>query len=151
VYLLELNSLKLGRGFFGGEGFMQKIEGDGMAFVHSGGTLAKRTTSRRSAKVDGLSLVSLKRSITILNSLAESRTLSLEEKVYSMLPFAARNRLCTIVTFSRLADRIIASAPKAGGDSRGEGSTGGLGEFIDGDNRLKVSQFYTTFNPNLSS
>jgi uncharacterized protein (AIM24 family) len=41
---LELNSLKkLGRGFFGGEGFiMQKIEGDGLAFVHSGGTLAKK-------------------------------------------------------------------------------------------------------------
>jgi uncharacterized protein (TIGR00266 family) len=36
-------SKKLGRGLFGGEGFiMQKIEGDGMAFVHSGGTLAKR-------------------------------------------------------------------------------------------------------------
>jgi uncharacterized protein (AIM24 family) len=30
-YLLELNSKKLGRGFFGGEGFiMQKIEGDGL-------------------------------------------------------------------------------------------------------------------------
>jgi uncharacterized protein (AIM24 family) len=36
-------SKKLGRGFFGGEGFiMQKIEGDGLAFVHSGGTLAKK-------------------------------------------------------------------------------------------------------------
>jgi uncharacterized protein (AIM24 family) len=36
-------SKKLGRGLFGGEGFiMQKIEGDGMAFVHSGGTLAKK-------------------------------------------------------------------------------------------------------------
>lgn len=36
-------SKKLGRGLFGGEGFiMQKLEGDGMAFVHSGGTLAKK-------------------------------------------------------------------------------------------------------------
>ena len=36
-------SKKLGRGLFGGEGFiMQKIEGDGMAFVHTGGTLAKK-------------------------------------------------------------------------------------------------------------
>ena len=36
-------SRKLGRGFFGGEGFiMQKLEGDGMAFVHAGGTLARR-------------------------------------------------------------------------------------------------------------
>ena len=36
-------SKKLGRGLFGGEGFiMQKLEGDGMAFVHAGGTLAKK-------------------------------------------------------------------------------------------------------------
>ena len=39
-------SKKLGTGLFGGEGFiMQKLEGDGMAFVHSGGTLAKRELS----------------------------------------------------------------------------------------------------------
>jgi uncharacterized protein (AIM24 family) len=39
--------------------------------------------------------------------------------------------------FSRLADRIIASAPRAGGDSRGEGSLlGGLGNLLDGDNRF---------------
>jgi len=39
--------------------------------------------------------------------------------------------------FSRLADRIIASAPKAGGSSRGEGSVlGGLGNLLDGDNRF---------------
>ncbi|HEY0046762.1 MAG TPA: AIM24 family protein, partial [Flavobacterium sp.] len=36
-------SRKIGRGLFGGEGFiMQKLEGDGMAFVHAGGTLAKK-------------------------------------------------------------------------------------------------------------
>jgi uncharacterized protein (AIM24 family) len=34
---------KLGVGFFGGEGFiMQKLEGDGLAFVHAGGTVVKR-------------------------------------------------------------------------------------------------------------
>src|SRR6185436_1485829 len=36
-------SRKLGRGLFGGEGFiMQKLEGDGLAFVHAGGTLARK-------------------------------------------------------------------------------------------------------------
>src|SRR5690606_26693466 len=36
-------SKRLGRGFFGGEGFiMQKLEGDGLAFVHAGGTMAKK-------------------------------------------------------------------------------------------------------------
>ena len=36
-------SKRLGRGLFGGEGFIiQKLEGDGMAFVHAGGTMAKK-------------------------------------------------------------------------------------------------------------
>ena len=36
--------------------------------------------------------------------------------------------------FSRLADRIIQHAPRAGGSSKGEGSIlGGLGRIIDGD------------------
>ncbi|RZJ24741.1 MAG: TIGR00266 family protein, partial [Flavobacterium sp.] len=39
--------------------------------------------------------------------------------------------------FTRLADRIIASAPKAGGSRREEGSLlGGLGNLLDGDNRF---------------
>ncbi len=34
---------KIGAGFFGGEGFiMQKLEGDGLAFVHAGGTITKK-------------------------------------------------------------------------------------------------------------
>jgi hypothetical protein len=49
---------------------------------------------------------------------AESRTLSLEEKVYSMPPFRPGTVYVQSLPFSRLADRIIASAPKAGGDSR---------------------------------
>ena len=41
-------SRKLGRGFFGGEGFiMQSLEGDGMAFVHAGGTMAKKELAFR--------------------------------------------------------------------------------------------------------
>jgi hypothetical protein len=43
-------------------------------------------------------------------------------KDYFTLHCAVLNRLYTILAFSRLADRIIASAPRAGGDSRGEGS-----------------------------
>jgi uncharacterized protein (AIM24 family) len=41
---------KLSVGFFGGEGFiMQKLEGDGLAFVHAGGTVVKRDCSRPDA------------------------------------------------------------------------------------------------------
>jgi len=40
---LESYSKKLGRGLFGGEGFISKIRGHGMAFVHAGGTTAKKS------------------------------------------------------------------------------------------------------------
>ena len=44
---------KLGAGFFGGEGFiLQKLEGDGMAFLHAGGTIVKKQLNGEVLKVD---------------------------------------------------------------------------------------------------
>jgi uncharacterized protein (AIM24 family) len=120
-------SKKLGRGFFGGEGFiMQKIEGDGLAFVHSGGTLAKkelRTGEVLKVDTGAASWASLKMSITILNSLAESRTPFRWRGLFYATLRGPGTVYIQSLPFSRLADRIIASAPKAGGSSRGEGST----------------------------
>ena len=49
---LEFNK-KLGAGFFGGEGFiMQKLEGDGRAFIHAGGTLIERDLNNETLRVD---------------------------------------------------------------------------------------------------
>jgi uncharacterized protein (AIM24 family) len=133
-------SKKLGRGLFGGEGFiMQKIEGDGIAFVHSGGTMAKKELRAGEVlKVDTGCIIGFTKDVDydiefiggIKNSIFGGEglfyaTLSGPGTVYvQSLPF------------SRLADRIIASVPKAGGNSRGEGSVlGGLGNLLDGDNR----------------
>ena len=134
-------SKKLGTGLFGGEGFiMQKIEGDGMAFVHTGGTLAKKELATGEIlKVDTGCIVGFTKDVDydiefvggIKNSLFGGEGL-----------FYATLRGPGIVyvqslPFSRLADRIIASAPRAGGNSRDEGSLlGGLGRLIDGDNRF---------------
>lgn len=134
-------SKKLGRGLFGGEGFiMQKIEGDGMAFVHSGGTLARKELAAGEVlKVDTGCIVGFTKDVDydiefiggIKNSVFGGEGL-----------FFATLRGPGIVyvqslPFSRLADRIIASAPRNGGSSREEGSLlGGLGRMIDGDNRF---------------
>jgi uncharacterized protein (TIGR00266 family) len=134
-------SKKLGRGLFGGEGFiMQKLEGDGMAFVHSGGTLAKKElASGEVLKVDTGCIVGFTKDVDydiefiggIKNSIFGGEGL-----------FYATLRGPGIVyvqslPFTRLADRIIASAPKAGGNRREEGSLlGGLGNLLDGDNRF---------------
>lgn len=134
-------SRKLGTGLFGGEGFiMQKLEGDGMAFVHSGGTLAKRELMVGEVlKVDTGCIVGFTKDVDydiefiggIKNSLFGGEGLF----------FATLRGPGTVyvqsLPFTRLADRIIASAPKAGGNRREEGSIlGGLGNLLDGDNRF---------------
>jgi len=44
---------KLGSGFFGGEGFiLQKLSGDGMAFIHAGGTLIEKELNNETLRVD---------------------------------------------------------------------------------------------------
>ena len=43
---------RLGAGFFGGEGFiLQKLEGDGMAFLHAGGTIVKKQLNLTKSKI----------------------------------------------------------------------------------------------------
>jgi hypothetical protein len=82
--------------------------------------------------------------IMISSSLAESKLDFGGEGLFYATP-RSWNRLCTIITLQRLADRIIASAPRAGGDSRGEGSLlGGLGNLLDGDNQFNNLQILTT-------
>ncbi len=132
-------SKKLGRGLFGGEGFiMQKIEGDGLAFVHSGGTLAKKELAAGEIlKVDTGCIVGFTRDVNydiefiggIKNSLFGGEGL-----FYATLQGPGTVYIQSL-PFSRLADRIISSAPKALGGGREEGSVlGGLGNLLDGDN-----------------
>lgn len=132
-------SKKLGRGLFGGEGFiMEKLEGDGMAFVHSGGTLAKKELAAGEVlKVDTGCIVGFTKDVDydiefiggIKNSLFGGEGL-----FYATLKGPGTVYVQSL-PFSRLADRIIASAPRNGGNSRDEGSLlGGLGNLLDGDN-----------------
>jgi uncharacterized protein (TIGR00266 family) len=134
-------SKKLGRGLFGGEGFiMQKIEGDGMAFVHTGGTLAKKELAAGEIlKVDTGCIVGFTKDVDydiefiggIKNSIFGGEGL-----FYATLRGPGTVYIQSL-PFSRLADRIISSAPKAGGNSRDEGSLlGGLGSLLDGDRRF---------------
>ena len=129
-------SKKLGRGLFGGEGFiMQKIEGDGMAFVHSGGTLAKKELGIGDVlKVDTGCIVGFTKEVDydiefiggIKNSLFGGEGL-----FYATLRGPGTVYVQSL-PFSRLADKIIASAPRSGGSSNEEGSVlGGLGRLLD--------------------
>lgn len=134
-------SKKLGRGLFGGEGFiMQKLEGDGMAFVHSGGTLARRELGvGQVLQVDTGCVVGFSKEIDYDIEFIGGikNTLFGGEGVFYATLRGPGTVYIQSLPFSRLADRIIASAPQNGGKSREEGSLlGGLANLLDGDNRF---------------
>lgn len=127
---------KLGAGFFGGEGFiLQKLQGDGRAFLHAGGTVVKRELRGETLRVDTGCIVAFDETV--------SYDIQAAGGLKSMLFGGEGLFLATLsghgtvwlqsLPFSRLADRILMNAPSAGGKSKGEGSVlGGLGRMIDG-------------------
>ncbi|MCG8563771.1 MAG: TIGR00266 family protein [Desulfobacterales bacterium] len=116
---------KLGTGFFGGEGFiLQRLTGDGMAFIHAGGTIVKKELNGEKLRVDTGCLVGFSQGIHY----SIERAGNLKSMVFGGegLFLATLEGQGTVwlqsLPFSRMADRIIAHAPSAGGSSKGEGS-----------------------------
>ncbi|WP_175640688.1 TIGR00266 family protein [Metabacillus schmidteae] len=130
---------KLGTGFFGGEGFiMQKLEGDGLAFLHAGGTIVRRDLQPgEKLRIDTGCLVALTKEVDYnIEFVGKVKTAFFGgEGLFFATVQGPGTVWIQTLPFSRLADRVIASAPSAGGgDSRGEGSIlGGLGRLLDGD------------------
>jgi uncharacterized protein (TIGR00266 family) len=132
---------RLGAGFFGGEGFiLQRIsapEGEGLVFVHAGGTIVQRELGHgEMLRVDTGCLVGFHASVTydigwvkgIKNKLFGGEGL-----FYAQLRGPGTVWLQTL-PFSRLADRIYAAAPQGGGKQRGEGSVlSGVFNLVGGD------------------
>lgn len=130
---------KVGAGFFGGEGFiMQKLEGDGMAFVHAGGTMHKKELAAdESIRVDTGCLVAMTGNVDYNIEFVGGIKTALfgGEGLF----FATLRGPGTVwiqsLPFSRLASRVFAAAPEKGG-SKGEGSVaGGLFELFGGDRK----------------
>ncbi len=128
-------SRRLGRGFFGGEGFiLQRLRGDGLAFVHAGGTVVRKELRGETLRVDTGCLVAFTPGVDY----DIARAGNLKSMFFGGEGFflATLRGTGTVwlqsLPFSRLADRILASAPAAGGESRGEGSLlGGLSRLME--------------------
>ena len=128
---------KLGTGFFGGEGFvLQRLQGDGKAFIHAGGTVIRKDLRGERLRLDTGCLVAFTPGIDY--------DIERAGNLKSMLSGGEGLFLATLqgtgtvwvqsMPFSRLADRILANAPSAGGARTEEGSLlGGLGGMLDGD------------------
>jgi uncharacterized protein (TIGR00266 family) len=130
---IEFNK-RLGTGFFGGEGFiLQKLVGDGMAFIHAGGHIVKRELDGEVLRVDTGCLVGFTPGIDYNIERAgnlKSMIFGGEGLFLATLRGQGTVWLQTL-PFSRMANRIIAGAPRAGGSRRGEGSIlGGLGDIF---------------------
>lgn len=130
---------RLGTGLFGGEGFiMQRLTGDGYAFVHAGGTLHERQLAAgETLRVDTGCIVAFQPSVDYDIQFVGGIKTALfggEGLFFATLRGPGRIWLQSL-PFSRLAGRIVAAAPQTGRGGREEGSVlGGLGRLVDGDN-----------------
>ena len=129
---------RLGVGLFGGEGFiMERLQGDGWAFLHAGGTMMQRDLGPgEMLRVDTGCIVGFQPSIDYDIQRAgniKSMLFGGEGLFFATLRGPGRVWLQSL-PFSRLAGRIYAAAPQGGGAAREEGSIlGGLGRMVGGD------------------
>jgi uncharacterized protein (TIGR00266 family) len=129
---------RLGSGLFGGEGFvLQKLEGDGMAFIHAGGTVIRRELRGDRIRLDTGCLVAFTAGVNYDITLVPGLKSILfgGEGLFLVTLQGHGTVWMQSLPFSRLADRILQNAPSAGGRRQGEGSalTGGIGDILGGD------------------
>ncbi|MBA1444581.1 MAG: TIGR00266 family protein [Chromatiales bacterium] len=114
---------KLGTGLFGGEGFiLQKLEGDGLAFVQAGGTVVEKRLNGETLRIDTGCLVGFTDGIDY--------SIEMSGGLKSMVFGGEGIFLATLtgtgtvwiqsLPFSRMADRILKHAPQGGGKEQGE-------------------------------
>lgn len=129
---------KVGVGFFGGEGFiMQKLEGDGIAFVHAGGTIHRKNLQVGEViRVDTGCLVAMTKDVNYNIEMVPGIKTALfgGEGLFFATLRGPGSVWIQSLPFSRLASRVFAAAPQTpGGGSKGEGSlAGGLFNLLGG-------------------
>jgi uncharacterized protein (AIM24 family) len=130
---------RLGVGLFGGEGFiMQRLSGDGLCFVHAGGSIQEvELRAGETLRVDTGCIVALLPSVNYdIQFVGKIKTAIFggEGLFFATLTGPGKVWLQSL-PLSRLAGRIIKAAPGFGKGGREEGSIlGGLGNILDGDN-----------------
>lgn len=126
---------RLGAGFFGGEGFiLQKVEGDGLAFLHAGGYVVKKQLQGETLRVDTGCIVGFTPGIDYdIQRAGNLKSMFFGGEGLFLATLRGHGTvLLQSLPFSRMADRILAHAPSAGGSQQGEGSLlGGLANLME--------------------
>lgn len=127
---------RLGTGFFGGEGFiLERLQGDGMAFIHAGGTIVKKELRGETLRVDTGCLAAFTGDIEYdIRMVKGLKSMFFGGEGLFLATLSGHGSVwLQSLPFSRLADRIFEHAPSHGGKSQGEGSVlGGIGRMFDG-------------------
>ena len=121
---------KLGVGFFGGEGFiMQKLDGEGLAFVHAGGSIVKRELQPgQTLMVDTGCVVAFTPNVNLeIQYVGKIKTALFGGEGLFLAKLSGPGTVwLQSLPFSRLASRIFAAAPQRGGSREEGGLLGGL-------------------------
>jgi uncharacterized protein (AIM24 family) len=118
---------------------MQRLQGDGWAFLNAGGNIYERQLAPGELlRVDTGCVVAFEPMVDFDIQFVggiKSALFGGEGLFFATLRGPGKIWLQSL-PLSRMANRIVAAAPQAGGARRGEGSVlGGLGGLLDGDNR----------------
>lgn len=114
---------RLGSGFFGGEGFiLQHLSGDGMAFLHAGGTVIEKELNGETLRLDTGCLVAFSDGIDYSIEMTKGlKSMFFGGEGFFMATLSGHGKVwIQSLPFSRLADRIIQHAPQIGGSNQGE-------------------------------
>lgn len=126
---------RLGAGLFGGEGFiLQRLRGDGMVFIHAGGTIVEKRLDGQTLRVDTGCIVAFESGVQYdIQRAGNLKSMAFGGEGLFLATLSGQGRVwLQSLPFSRLSDRIIANVPRAGGGA-GEGSVlGGIGRMLEG-------------------
>jgi len=125
---------RLGAGFFGGEGFiLQRLQGDGLTFIHVGGTVIRKELNGETLRVDTGCLAAFTKGITYdIERAGNLKSMFFGGEGLFLATLQGHGTVwLQSLPFSRLADRVLQNAPTAGGSKKGEGSVlGTLGNLM---------------------
>jgi uncharacterized protein (TIGR00266 family) len=128
---------KIGVGLFGGEGFvMQRLEGDGLCFVHAGGTIHSfELAPGQTLRVDTGCLVALQPSVNYdIQYIGKIRSALFSGEGFFFATLTGPGKVwLQSLPLSRLADRIYKAIPSIGGSRKEEGSFLGITNILSGD------------------
>jgi len=129
---------RFGAGLFGGEGFiLERLQGDGLAFIHAGGTIYERELGAGEVlRVDTGCIVAFQPSVDYnIEYVGKIKTAFFGGEGLFFATLRGPGRIWVqSLPLSRLAGRITAASPQTGRGGKEEGSVlGGLGRLLGGD------------------